>query len=78
MSNPNFVIVDSILADKIIINKDRILFIEVENGSTKNFNDKQPMWIVMEGYVRTKVIASYNDFLTQTTYNDLKKSERKQ
>jgi hypothetical protein len=78
MSNPNFVIVDSILADKIIINKDRILFIEIENSSTRNFNDKQPMWIVMENYVRTKVIASYNDFLTQTTYNDLKKSERKQ
>lgn len=78
MSNPNFVIVDSILADKIIINKDRLLFIEVENGGTINFTDKQPMWIVMEGYVRTKVIASYNDFLTQTSYNDLKKSERKQ
>lgn len=77
MSNPNFVIVDSILSDKIIINKDRLLFIEVENGGTINFNDKQPMWVVMEGYVRTKVIASYNDFLTQTSYNDLKKSERK-
>ena len=77
MSNPNFVIVDSILSDKIIINKDRLLFIEVENGGTINFNDKQPMWVVMEGYVRTKVIASYNDVLTQTSYNDLKKSERK-
>ena len=41
MSNPNFVIVDSILADKIIINKDRLLFIEVENGGTINFIRKK-------------------------------------